>query len=512
MSAVADNNRRIAKNSFFLYVRMFFLMLIGLFTSRVVLNALGINDYGLNNVVGGFVGMLVFLNGLLSQGSSRFLTYELGKGDFDRLRKTFSACLTIHFIMAVVVLLLGETIGLWFVNTQLKINPERMDAANWVYQFSLFSSFLSIMQTPYSASVTSHEKMSVYAYMSIFDAAMKLLIVYLLLVMDVDKLKLYSFFFFCTTVVSLIIYRIYCVRKFSECSFHFGYDKTLYKELFAYSGWNTIGAIAFLFNGEGVNVLLNIFFGTIVNASRGIALTVANVVGQFISNFQNAAAPQIIKYYSQNNYEEMNRLIVNNAKYSSYLFIIIGIPIFIEIHYLLYLWLGQVPMYSAWFSRLVILQIMITAIDGPIGRGIHAFGRMKLPNLTSAIIYLMVLPISYVVLKLGANPITIYIVNVLVYPFALFCDLFILHKYSNISIIFFVKNVILKVILLTLLISVVPLFLHHYMDYGICRCLFVFSSSSLISCIIIYKWGISESVRIIVINWIKNHINIRYGK
>lgn len=512
MSAVADNNKRIAKNSFFLYVRMFFLMLIGLFTSRVVLNALGINDYGLNNVVGGFVGMLVFLNGLLSQGSSRFLTYELGKGDFDRLRKTFSACLTIHFIMAVVVLLLGETIGLWFVNTQLKINPERMDAANWVYQFSLFSSFLSIMQTPYSASVTSHEKMSVYAYMSIFDAAMKLLIVYLLLVMDVDKLKLYSFFFFCTTVVSIIIYRIYCVRKFSECSFHFGYDKTLYKELFAYSGWNTIGAIAFLFNGEGVNVLLNIFFGTIVNASRGIALTVANVVGQFISNFQNAAAPQIIKYYSQNNYEEMNRLIVNNAKYSSYLFIIIGIPIFIEIHYLLYLWLGQVPMYSAWFSRLVILQIMITAIDGPIGRGIHAFGRMKLPNLTSAIIYLMVLPISYVVLKLGANPITIYIVIVLVYPFALFCDLFILHKYSNISIIFFVKNVILKVILLTLLISVVPLFLHHYMDYGICRCLFVFSSSSLISCIIIYKWGISESVRIIVINWIKNHINIRYGK
>ncbi len=512
MAAVADNNRRIAKNSFFLYVRMFFLMLIGLFTSRVVLNALGINDYGLNNVVGGFVGMLVFLNGLLSQGSSRFLTYELGKGDFDRLRKTFSACLTIHFIMAVVVLLLGETIGLWFVNTQLKINPERMDAANWVYQFSLFSSFLSIMQTPYSASVTSHEKMSVYAYMSIFDAAMKLLIVYLLLVMDVDKLKLYSFFFFCTTVVSIIIYRIYCVRKFSECSFHFGYDKTLYKELFAYSGWNTIGAIAFLFNGEGVNVLLNIFFGTIVNASRGIALTVANVVGQFISNFQNAAAPQIIKYYSQSNYEEMNRLIVNNAKYSSYLFIIIGIPIFIEIHYLLYLWLGQVPMYSAWFSRLVILQIMITAIDGPIGRGIHAFGRMKLPNLTSAIIYLMVLPISYVVLKLGANPITIYIVNILVYPFALFCDLFILHKYSNISIILFVKNVILKVILLTLLISVVPLFLHHYMDYGICRCLFVFSSSSLISCIIIYKWGISESVRIIVINWIKNHINIRYGK
>ncbi|MCF0197498.1 MAG: lipopolysaccharide biosynthesis protein, partial [Bacteroidaceae bacterium] len=317
----SSNNKRIAKNTIYLYFRMLALMLIGLYTSRVVINALGVDDYGLYNVVGGFVAMLTVFNNLLAGGSSRFITYYLGLGDEKCLRQVFSACVTIHLVMGVLILLFGETFGLWFVNAKLNLDPARMTAANWVYQFSLLSTFLSVVQTPYTSAVIAHEKMSAFAYMTIFDVVAKLLVVFFLLTISYDRLIFYAAFYFLVNFVSICIYRFYCHTRFSECGFRLGYDQKLYREMFTYTGWNVIGAVANMANGQGVNVLLNIFFGTVVNTARGIAMNVAGIVGQFISNFQSSASPQIIKYYSAGDTEQMNTLISNTSKYATYIFL-----------------------------------------------------------------------------------------------------------------------------------------------------------------------------------------------
>lgn len=505
---IVDNNKRIAKNTLYMYFRMSITLVVSIFTARVVLNALGVHDYGLYNVVGGFVALLGYLNALLSQGSSRFLTVALGKGDEKKLRDIFSACLTIHLGIALFTLLIGETIGLWFVNNKLVIDANRMFAANIVYQLSLFSAILSIMQAPYSASVVSHEKMSVYAYMSIFDVIMKLLIIYLLLCFDGDRLILYSSFYFTVGVLNVIFYRIYCIRNFSECSLKLGYDKLLYKDIFNYVGWNSVGTFAFMANGQGVNVLLNMFFGTVVNTARGIAMSLCGYVNQFVSNFQVAVNPQTIKYCASGNTEQMNRLIINNAKYSSYLMLFVGLPVFLETEYVLKLWLGQVPQYTVEFVRLTIIQLMIQAIDFPIGAGIHAYGKMKLPNLTSSIVYLFALPLSYVFMKLGSTPIVTYIVTVCVYPVALIFDLWILNKYSGFNRKHYFMEVVVRGLGIILFSAAIPFFLHIGLPYGFCRFVIVIITVLLATGFIVYYWGISSSVRYKLVATIKNKLKI----
>lgn len=490
-----ENNKRIAKNTLYLYLRMLIMLILGLFTSRITLNALGVHDYGLLSVVGGIIGMLDYINSLLSLGSTRFLTAALGRGNITELKKTFSACVTLHLVIALATLLIGETIGLWFVNNKLVIDSNRMFAANWVYQLSLFSCFLGIMQTPYGASVISHEKMSIFAYMSIFDVLTKLAVVSLLLFVDTDKLILYSTFYFVIGLLNIIFYRIYCIRNFEECSFKFGYDKQLYKEIWNYVGWNSIGSFAFMINNQGLTILLNMFYGTVVNASRGIAFTVNEYVQKFVTGFQTAVGPQVIKYCAQGLYKEMNNLIFNNAKYSSFLILILGLPIFIETKYTLTLWLGQVPEYVVTFIRLTFIQMLIRAIDSPVGRGIHAYGKMKLPNLTSSFIYLTILPICYLFMHQGASPVIAYTISILVFPLALVFDLWILNKYTGFNIKDFIKEVCIKVILIVIISAVIPVIIHFNMNEGFIRFSVVSFTSITISCSIIFYWGISSSMR-----------------
>ena len=509
MSNISANNKRIAKNTLYLYGRMLIFLFVGLFTARVTVNALGIHDYGLMNVVGGVMGFIGYFSSLLSQGTSRFLTVGLGKGDMEKLRNIFSACSTIHILLALFTLLLGETIGLWFVNNKLTIDSDRMFAANYIYQLSLFSCFLGITQTPYMASVIAHEKMSTFAFMSIFDVVAKLIVVCLLLYVDTDKLIMYSTFYFVIGIITFLMYRIYCLRQFEECNMKLHWDSVLYKEIWNYVGWNSVGTFAFMANSQGVTVLLNMFFSTVVNAARGIATTVSTHVNSFVTNFQMAVNPQTMKYFALGDYESMNHLILNNARYSSYLLMLIGLPVFIEAEFLINLWLGQIPEYVIPFLRITLVECFFRAIDFPIGSGIHAFGKMKLPNITSSIVYLSALPIIYVCLCIGASPVIAYIILCIVYPVALCFDLWILNKYSGFNIKEYLYKVPLKSAALIFCAALLPTAITCYFNTGWTRFLLSVSSCAVCSSILIFYVGLDANMRKKVMRKVKSVLHVR---
>ena len=506
MSDISVNDKRIAKNTLYLYLRMLITLVIGLFTARVTINALGIHDYGLMNVVGGVMGFLGYFSSLLSQGTSRFLTVGLGKGDMVQLRNIFSACGTIHIVLALVTLILGETVGLWFLNNKLIIDPDRMFVANYIYQLTLFSSFLSITQTPYIASITSHEKMSTFAFMSILDVAFKLTIVIMLLYVNTDKLMLYSTFYFCVSILMFFLYRIYCLKNFEECNMHLRWDSKLYKEIWNYVGWNSIGTFAFMANNQGITILLNMFFSTIVNAARGISTAVSSQVSGFVVNFQIAAGPQIYKLYAKGDYVQMNRLVLNTAKYSSYLLILVGLPVFIKTEMLIKLWLGNIPEYVIPFIKITLIELFFRAIDFPIGNGIHAFGKMKLPNVTSSIAYLSVLPITCFFLYLGASPIVAYFIACLSYPLALGCDLLILHKFSGFNIKKYLLSVLLKGIFIIILSAILPGIVSILLKEGWLNLLLTTAVSISSSALIIFFIGLDSEMRKKIIHKIKTKL------
>lgn len=508
MSNISESNKRIAKNTLYLYLRMFVFLIMGLFTARVTINALGVSDYGLLNVVGGVMGFIGYFSTLLSSGTSRYLTVGLGKGDMNELKKIFSACGTLHLGMALATLLIGETIGLWFVNYKLVIPPDRMFAANYIYQLSLLGAFLGVTQSPYMASVIAHEKMSTFAFMSIFDVAFKLIIVCLLLYVDTDKLMMLSTFYTVTGIMTFLMYRIYCLRKFEECSMRLLWDKKLSKDIWNYVGWNSIGSFAYMANNQGITVVLNLFFSTVVNAARGIAATVSTNIYNFVYNFQTAVRPQITKLFAVGDFEKMNKLICNSAKYSSYLLIIIGLPVFIETEYLITLWLGQVPTYVVAFIRITLIEMLLKSIDLPVGDGIQAVGKMKLPNITSAFVYLSVLPTIYVALVLGASPVLAYIITCMAYPFALVCDLWILRKYSGFNILFYCRDILLRISVIIILSSVLPTFITLSMPFGFLRFLLSVVVCVICSCIIIFYLGLNKNMRTKVVEKITDKIRI----
>ena len=496
------NYQRVAKNTIILYGRFLVMLFISLFTSRIILQTLGFDDFGLYNVVGGFVTLLAFLNGYISQGTVRFITFQLGINDKQRLKEVFSASLALHVALALLIFVIGESFGLWYIENKLNIQSVAM----FVFQLSLITGCLQVMQTPFSACITAHEDMGIYAYISIFDVVMKLVIVYLLLVVNTDKLQMYAFFYFCVSLMTSSFYLLYCLWKYDECRLKLKTDLKLYKEMFNYIGWNAIGAIAFTLNGQGITVLLNMFFGTVINAARGVAASISNIVSQFVFNFQTAMRPQIIKSYASGDIREMEKLVIYCAKYSSYLCMLFGIPLFIESDTILQIWLGNVPPYASVFAKLSIIQIMIQAVDFPVGYGINAVGKMKLPNITSSLVYLTILPVSYVAMKLGANPTIAYLVSVCAYPGALLFDVWILYKYIGFDYLRYYRSVILKTAIFLLLCSIVPYLLHRFMDSGFIRLCVVGIISVVISSVVIYCKGLEPQVRQIVTKKILNMI------
>lgn len=390
------NNKRIAKNTMLLYFRMILTMLVTLYTSRVVLNTLGVEDFGIYNVVGGVVVMFSFLNSAMSSATQRFLSFELGKNNIKQFTKVFSMSINIHALIAIIILVLAETIGLWFVNTQLVIPTDRMDAANWVYQCSILAFMVTIMSVPYNASIIAHEKMAAFAYISILEVSLKLLIVFMLQWLAFDKLKLYAVLFLLVAVIIRLVYGLYCKYKIEGCRYVWTADKKLFQTLFSYAGWNLWGNMAAVGMDQGVNILLNIFFGPVVNAARGIAYQLSSAVRMFVSNFQMAVNPQIVKRYAVEDITSMHKLIFVSSKASYLLLLFLGLPLAIEANFVLSLWLGDVPEYTVVFVRLVIVIMLIDSLSGSLITAAQATGRIKLYQTLVGGLLLFIVPISYI--------------------------------------------------------------------------------------------------------------------
>lgn len=449
-----STSRLIAKNTAFLYVRMLLTMGVTLFTSRVVLNVLGMVDYGIYSLVGGIVVLFSFFNSAMTSATQRFLSFDIGKNDLIQLKKTFNATLNIHIGISILFFLLAETIGLWFINYFLKLPDARMSAVNWIYQFSILTFLLSIIQVPYDALIISKEKMNIYAYMSIFEVFLKLIIVYLLVVFDADKLILYSILIFLVSFISNMTRKIYCKIYFKETKYFFCYDKELYRKLISFSGWSLFGNIAGVARGEGSNILLNIFFGATLNATYGISMQVQSAVQIFVSNFQMAVNPQIIKQYANGNKEKSLSLIFQSSKFSYFLMLLIGCPIIYNIDYILQLWLINPPKYTAIFVVLCLINILIDCISGPLVMGAQAVGFIKWYQITIGTLIFLCLPISYFALKVFYDPKVIFMVIIIINLFSLFGRLLFLKFLINLNLQSFFLEVLSKILMVTLIITV----------------------------------------------------------
>ena len=495
MSNVSADNARIARNTAYLYVRMFVTMIVSLYTSRIVLKVLGASDYGLYSVVGGIVFVFSVISDTLTLGTERFLNYAMGENDFLKLQKTFSISLTINIVASLIILLLAETLGLWFLNYKINIPPGRETAAFWVYQFSVVMFIVNLIQIPFNGSIIAHEQMNVFAIMSIFDAVMKLLIVILLQFLVYDKLILYSALMLMIGLISMLIYNIYCHRNYAECRWRLMWDRKLAAQILTYSGWNMFGSGVSFATGQGINILLNIFCGTVVNAARAISVTVSWFVGKFAINVQTAVNPQLIKMYAAGEYDKMYRLTVNSCRVNAYIFLSVAIPLAIEMEYVLRLWLGEYPENTAIFSRIALVQMFLYVLDRPLIVHINAAGKMKMPNLTDGIALLMALPISYLVLKLGYGPVAVCWVNALIWLCDNFFSVYWPNKYTGIPVKMVLKEVYANVFIGGTIMFLVPYIVSHTMADGLLQFLVVGLVSVVTSFSVVYLWGMTKGMR-----------------
>ena len=459
-----SNTQRLAKNTIILYFRMFVMMAIGLFTSRIVLQTLGVKDYGTYNVVGGVVSMFSIVSSSLSTSISRFITFELGRKNKERLNSIFSTAINVQLLLSVVVVVLMEWVGVWFLNTQMNIPDGRMGAANWVFQLSIVSFILGLLMVPYNASIIAHEDMGVFAYMTLFDAVLKLVIVYVLYITPFDKLITYALLLFCVSLLMRSIYAIYCKRHYEECTYHFVYDKPLLKEMTSFAGWNFLGNGSWILNNQGVNILINIFFGVTLNAARGIATQVDHMVQNFARNFMTALNPQITKSYAAGNLEYLHKLIFAGAKYSAFMMLFFVIPICLETELILHLWLGDVvPDYAPIFVRLTLLSSMCVILGNTLITAVFATGKIRNYELVMGLMALSNFPTVWVAFKMGASPVAAYIVYFCVYFVMIFVRLYMVKDLIHMSAWAYVKEVFLRVAIVGVLSLSLP-FLITYLE------------------------------------------------
>lgn len=499
-----ENNKRIAKNTLLLYLRMLLTIVVGLYTSRVVLNTLGVSDYGVYNVVGGIVAMLSFLNSALTAASQRFIAFELGREDIGKLKKIFCTSITIHAMLAVIIFVVAETIGLWFVNTNLNIEADRMVAANWVYQCSIFAFMLTVLSVPYNSCIVAHEHMNAFAYISILEITLKLLIVYLLYIINYDKLITYGILVFSVALVIRLTYGIYCKKHFEECTYHFIFDKNLFKEMFAFAGWSVVGNFGFSFKDQAANIILNLFFGTVVNAARGVALQVNGIIAGFSSNFMMALNPQITKQYASNDIESSMKLVYAGSRYSFFLLAFIAIPVMINLDYLLKLWLGTVPKYTSEFLFLALVVALINSMAQPLVTALQATGKIKVFQISICIIMLCELPLAYIILYFGGKPYMAMYPTLLVVFVGLFARFVILKRQvSAYKLRYFTFSIVGKNILLGIICFVTAYYMHKAFPINFGTFVFTSFMACLIVASVIYTLGITRNEKAIVINKLK---------
>lgn len=495
MENTSANNKRIAKNTLLLYFRTLFIMLVTLYTSRVVLNTLGVTDYGIYNVVGGVVAMFGFINGSMSSATQRYITFALGKGDQSNLQKVFSTALQIHVLIAVLIVVLGETVGLWFMYTQMQIPADRMDAAFWVLQCSIASTVIMIISVPYNADIVAHEKMSAFAYISILEAVLKLAVVYMLVVFSSDKLILYAFLILAVQLLIRLCYSRYCNRHFEESKYRHVWDKSLFKEMTGFAGWSMFGNLSSVLFSQGLNMLLNVFFGPVVNAARAVAVQVQSAIQQFVTNFQMALNPQITKTYAKGEMGEMHKLMFRSARFSFYLLFLLSLPVLFETDFILTVWLKTVPDHTVVFLRIMICTSLLYTLSNPLMIANQSTGKVKRYQAVCGTILLMILPISYICLRFGCPAYSVFIVHFAVESITQIVRMLLLRPLIGIRMQDYLKHIYLKVSVVVTLSVILPFLVYENMDATVLRFFTVCTVCVLSVGTIVYMVGLSSSER-----------------
>lgn len=510
MSEKIGDNRRIAKNTLFMYFRMTFVMCVNLYISRVVLSALGFTDYGIYNVVGGVIAMFSFINGAMSNMTSRFITFFLGKEDYVKLNEAFSMAFYIHCAIAVLVVILGETIGLWFFCDKMVIPEERITAAMCVYQLSIASTVMMVVAVPYTSAIIAHEKMSIYAYISIIESILKLIIVVTIAYAPYDRLVYYASMLFLVQVLSFAFNLFYCRCHFIESRIRKIWDRCMFKDMGKFTGWSMIGNFSHVFYTQGLNILINMFCGTVVNAARGIAVQVEAAMAQFTNSIQTAINPQIIKSYSQNDLQRMKILLFASSKYCFFLMLLLSLPVIFGADYLLSLWLGKFPDHTINFMRLTLLCVLIDTLINPLYIGNLATGKVAIYNKSLAILSLSFIPITYLGIKLTHIPEALFLINVIRNVIGLGIRMFIMRYQLNLSIRDYLRHVVSIVVFVTLSSLLLPLVMYYQIG---CKDLISFleittiSSASVLVCV--FFIGLNSSERQFVIAKSKTFIKSR---
>lgn len=505
MSEIADN-KRIAKNTLFLYIRMLLIMLVSLYTVRVVLDVLGAEDYGIYNVVGGVIAMFSFLTNSMVSASQRYFAYYIGKGDTEKLRQYFVITCICYFMIGAVVVLLAETVGLWFVLNKLTIPDGRMHAALVVYQCSIFNFVLRLFVIPHQSFIIAKERMNIYAYVGIVEVILQLVIVFLLKLIDFDHLEVYGVLLCMTGFIVSGWYIIYSRYNFKETRIYKYFNKAQFVDLLGYSGWNLLGVFSGVCRSQGINILLNMFFSPTVNAARAVAYQINSAVTTFANNFFSAVKPQITKQYAAGEQAGMLKLVTRSSRFCYYILFILALPILLEVPTLLYLWLKEVPDYTVLFSRLVIINALIDSTAHPLMTAIQATGRIRSFQIVTAGLLILNLPVSYVFLKLGCPPQVTMIISICISLIAQISRLLFARKQVSLSIVSYCKEVLWPIGMVTLFSFILPFGISFFISNSIAELLVVGVVSVLSVSLFIFTLGITKDERSYMLSFVKSKL------
>lgn len=496
MSSNISSKTTIAKNTTLLYARTVLIMLVSLYTSRVILQALGVEDYGVYTAIGGVVSILSVVISPLDAAISRFLTYELGRGNKERLKRYFSTGLSIMLFFSIIAVIILETLGIWFLNNKMVVSSERLTAANWVLHLSIAAFVFNMLSSPYRAVIIAHEKMSLFAYLGIMDALLKLSVALVLKYSHDDKLILYATLLLIVSIIVQLVYLIICNKQFDECKkIKIGFDKELFGGLFSFAGWSFFGSAASVCRGQGVNILFNLFGGPVVNAAFGIATQVNNAVGSFVNNFTTALNPSIIKSYAATQKDYMMSLIYQGARFSYFLVLFFALPLILETAYITRIWLGQTPDYSVVFIQLMLIYSLVESLSKTIMAGVHASGKIRLYQIVIGGFQIIILPIAYLLLRIGLSPVFVLVAMVIVDIVAVFARTLLAKKIFDLSISSYIAQVIFKVLIVSVVALFAPLLLRLYLAESIWRFILVVFTCLLSTALSVLFVGCSKTER-----------------
>lgn len=488
---------------------MILVILVTFYTSRIILKALGVEDFGIFTIVGGIVSVLGLIQSIMASAVSRFFMVELGRKNYVKLNEYFRLSIIIYSGMAIIIFILAETIGLWFLNNKLLVPEDRIIAAQWVYQFSLFSFITNILTVPYSSIIIARERMNVYAFIGLAEVIMKLIIAFLLFTVLYDKLKVYSILYFATVIVVFLVNFLFCRLYYQECKFSWFWSKAMFHEMMGYSVWSLFGSISAIARNQGINILLGIFFNPAINAARAIAYQVNEGINQFSNNFFTAVRPQITKKYASGDSLDMMNLVFRSSRFSFYLLFIFALPVLLETQYILNVWLDNPPLNTVLFTRIVVLTSVVDSLGYPLMTAINATGNIKNYQIITGGILILTLPISYIVLKMGYPPESTMYVALIISVAAQASRIFYMKILQNISVLKYVKEVLYYILMVFFLSSVVPLITHTILQYSNER-FFIVMTLSIVNCfLVIYTFGITKNERITINELLLKKFKIR---